>query len=69
MSMMTLSQMRTREKEIENWLNFLWDAKEIEPSIRFGEFNSLLREKEKLTSRLMLAEANPKMARTLGLLI
>ena len=67
--MMTLSQMRTREKEIENRLNFLWDAKEIEPSIRFGEFNSLLREKEKLTSRLMLAEANPKMARTVGLLI
>ncbi len=67
--MMTLSQMRTREKEIENRLNFLWDAKEIEPSIRFGEFNSLLREKEKLTSRLMLAETNPKMARTLGLLI
>lgn len=32
--MMTLSQMRTREKEIENRLNFLWDAKEIEPSIR-----------------------------------
>ena len=69
MSMMTLSQMRTREKEIENRLNFLWDAKEIEPSIRFGEFNSLLREKEKLTSRLMLAEVNPNMARTLGLLI
>lgn len=42
--MMTLSQMKTREKEIENRLNFLWDAKEIEPSIRFGEFNPLTRE-------------------------
>lgn len=65
---MTLEQMRTRETEIENRLSFLWDAKEMDNKIRFGEFNALLREKENLIGRIILSEIRPWEAKSLGIL-
>nr|DAS85185.1 MAG TPA: hypothetical protein [Caudoviricetes sp.] len=65
---MTLEQMRTRKTEIENRLSFLWDAKEMNSKIRFGEFNALLREKEKLAGQIVLSETRPFVAKSLGIL-
>ena len=65
---MTLEQMRARRAEIESRLSFLWDAKEMNNKIRFGEFNTLLREKEKLVGRIYLSETRPFVAKSLGIL-
>ena len=65
---MTLEQMRARRTEIENRLSFLWDAKEMDNKIRFGEFNALLREKENLIGHIVLSEIRPWVAKSLGIL-
>ena len=63
----TFSQIISRLEEVEQELDYLWDASHLPDEERFPRMNRLLREKERLVYTKMMAEGNYPLARTLRL--
>lgn len=63
----TFSQIVSRLEEVEQELDYLWDASHLPDEERFPRMNRLLREKERLRYAEMMAEGNYLLARHLGL--
>ena len=63
----TFSQIVSRLEEVEQELDYLWDASHLPDDVRFPRMNRLLREKERLRYAKMMAEGNYLLARNLGL--
>lgn len=63
----TFSQIVSRLEEVEQELDYLWDASHLPDEERFPRMNRLLREKERLRYAKMMAEGNYLLARHLGL--
>ena len=63
----TFSQIVSRLEDVEQELDYLWDASHLPDEERFPRMNRLLREKERLRYAKTIAEANYLLARHLGL--
>lgn len=63
----TFPQIISRLEEVEQELDYLWDASHLPDKERFPRMNRLLREKELLVYARMMAEGNYPLAQTLGL--
>ena len=63
----TFSQIVSRLEEVEQELDYLWDASHLPDEEHFPRMNRLLREKERLRYAKTIAEANYLLARHLGL--